>query len=117
MRLDLASIDFFQRSKIYFSRFGNIKRLKKKGVKIRIAAPFTKDNKKALTEVSKFAEIRNTTSSARFCIVDGKELVFMVMDDKDVHPTYDVGIWVNTPFYASAMESMFDLAWKGMKKS
>ena len=39
----------------------------------------------------------------------------MILDDKDVHPTYDVGIWVNTPFFAKALENMFDLSWKGMK--
>ena len=50
------------------------------------------------------------------CIVDGKELIFMIMDDQEVHPTYDVGIWVNTPFFASALEGMFNTAWKGMKE-
>ena len=39
----------------------------------------------------------------------------MVMDDNDVHPTYDVGIWVSTPFFASALENMFEMAWKNMK--
>ena len=59
--------------------------------------------------------MRNADSKARFCIVDGKELIFMIMDDKEVHPTYDVGIWVNTPFFASALEVMFNTAWKTMK--
>jgi len=48
-------------------------------------------------------------------IVDGKEMVFMMMDDKEVHPTYDVGIWINSPFFASAVENMFDTNWKSMK--
>jgi hypothetical protein len=39
----------------------------------------------------------------------------MVMDDEQVHPSYDVGIWVNTPFFTQAMESLFDLAWKELK--
>ncbi len=90
-------------------------RLKKKGVKVRIAAPLTKDTKSAVNEVSKVAEVRNADSKARFCIVDGKELIFMIMDDQEVHPTYDVGIWVNTPFFANALEGMFNIAWKGMK--
>ena len=30
-------------------------------------------------------------------IVDGKEIIFMILDDDEVHPTYDVGIWVNSP--------------------
>jgi len=90
-------------------------KLKKRGVKIRIAAPITKEAAQALKEISGVAEVRHTNSKSRFCIVDGKELVFMILDDKDVHPTYDVGIWVNTPFFANALESMFDQSWKGMK--
>jgi hypothetical protein len=39
----------------------------------------------------------------------------MVMDDKDVHPTYDVGIWVNTPYFSGAMSNLFNMAWKNMK--
>lgn len=90
-------------------------KLKKKGVSIRIAAPMNKDSKNVISELGNFAEIRHTDSKGRFCIVDGKEIVFMVMDDNEVHPTYDIGIWVNTPFYANAMEELFNNAWKGMK--
>ncbi len=93
-----------------------LEKLKKKGVKIKIAAPMTKECQPALKEIQGVAEVKNTDSKARFCIVDGKELVFMVMDDQEVHPTYDIGIWVNTPFFASAMQNMFNIAWKGMKK-
>jgi len=90
-------------------------KIKKRGVKIRIAAPITKDAMSAVKDIKGIAEIRNTDSKARFCIVDGKELVFMVLDDKEVHPTYDVGVWVNTPFFASALDGLFDVAWKNMK--
>ena len=90
-------------------------KIKKRGVRIRIAAPITKDAMAAVKDIGKVAEIRHTDSKARFCIVDGKELVFMVLDDKEVHPTYDVGVWVNTPFFASALDNLFDIAWKGMK--
>jgi len=91
-------------------------KLKKKGVKIRIAAPMNKENKKALKDISSVADVRNADAKARFCVVDGKELVFMILDDKEVHPTYDVGIWVNTPFFAKALENLFDTAWKSMKR-
>ncbi|MEM3126894.1 MAG: hypothetical protein QW331_02410, partial [Candidatus Woesearchaeota archaeon] len=52
---------------------------------------------------------------ARFVVVDEKEVIFMVLDDKEVHPTYDVGIWINTPFFAKALGDLFHLAWKQMK--
>ncbi|MFH1174086.1 MAG: helix-turn-helix domain-containing protein [archaeon] len=89
--------------------------LKKRGVKIRIAAPITKETLNAVKDISGVAEVRHTVSKARFIVVDGKELIFMVMDDTEVHPTYDIGIWVNTPFFAGALEELFELAWKEMK--
>ncbi|MCD6589846.1 TrmB family transcriptional regulator [Candidatus Woesearchaeota archaeon] len=89
--------------------------LKKRGVKIRIAAPMTKETEKAAKELEGIAEVRHTNIKARFILVDGEQLIFMVMDDQEVHPTYDIGIWVNTKLFASALENLFELAWKEMK--
>ncbi len=91
-------------------------KVKKRGVKIRIAAPITKECKDAVKEISGIADVRHLDKvSARFCVVDGKDLVFMVLDDKEVHPTYDVGVWVNTPYFASALNGFFDTTWKNLK--
>tara|TARA_Y100000310_G_scaffold343471_1_gene451244 strand:- start:1763 stop:2584 length:822 start_codon:yes stop_codon:yes gene_type:complete len=90
-------------------------KLKKRGVKIRIAAPLTKETVSAVKDISGVAEVRNADVKARFAIVDGKEIVFMIMDDNEVHPTYDVGIWINSPFFSTALSSLFSTAWKGMK--
>jgi hypothetical protein len=90
-------------------------KIKKRGVKIRIAAPITKEALPALKDISDVAEVRHTNSKARFCIVDGKELVFMVLDDAEVHPTYDIGIWINTPFFANALQELFDTLWQTLK--
>lgn len=89
--------------------------IKKRGVKIRIAAPLTKEAKEAVKDLQGIAEIRHSDSKARFTVVDGKEVIFMVMNDTEVHPTYDIGIWVNTPFFAAALEDLFEQAWKNMK--
>jgi HTH-type transcriptional regulator, sugar sensing transcriptional regulator len=89
--------------------------LKKRGVKIRIAAPMNKETLKVAKDVDGIAEVRATATKGRFCIVDSKELIFMVMDDAEVHPTYDIGIWVNTQFFAEALENLFELGWKEMK--
>ena len=92
-------------------------KLKERGVDIKIAAPLTPACADAVKDISDVAEVRHMDNlNARFCIIDGKEIIFMVLDDKDVHPTYDVGIWVNTPFFANALEGLFDLAWQDMKK-
>jgi sugar-specific transcriptional regulator TrmB len=88
-----------------------------KGVSIRIATTPTKTNKTLLGELAKYAEIRHTDNKSRFMIVDGKDMTFMVMDDEKVHPTYDLGLWVKSPFFASSMEKMFDHMWPDMKKT
>ncbi|MEK6955668.1 MAG: helix-turn-helix domain-containing protein [Nanoarchaeota archaeon] len=93
-------------------------KLNKKGVNIRIAAPLSKDAANHIKELKNVAEVKDSGNmNARFCVVDGKDLLFMLMHDDDVHPTYDVGVWVNTPFFAGALENMFDLAWKDFEPS
>ncbi|MFH0752879.1 MAG: helix-turn-helix domain-containing protein [archaeon] len=88
----------------------------KRGVKIRIAAPVTKESATTMKSLQKIAELKNASNiTARFCVVDDKEIIFMLMGDEDVHSDYDVGIWVNTPFFISALTNMFNLAWDNME--
>jgi len=92
-----------------------LKKAHKRGVKIRIVAPITDEVKDIAKDLSEIAQIKHSDSlNARFFIIDSKEILFMLMDDKEVHPNYDAGVWVNTPFFASALESLFELAWKDM---
>ncbi|MFP4111658.1 MAG: TrmB family transcriptional regulator [Candidatus Woesearchaeota archaeon] len=93
---------------------GTFEEIKKKGVKIKIGAPVTEESMPLVKEMEDIVEVRHTNSRARFCIVDNKELIFMVLNDADVHPTYDVGIWVNTPFFANALSNLFSMAWDDM---
>lgn len=91
-----------------------LQKLAKKGVNIKIAAPFDETNKDALKELKGIGEIKDVGKelTGRFCIIDGKDLMFMLMHDEEVHPTYDIGIWVNTPYFAQSLETMFDSTWK-----
>ena len=93
-----------------------LQKLNKKGVTIRVAAPLSKESLNAVKELKSVAEVKDSGDlNARFCVVDGKDLMFMLMHDEEVHPTYDVGVWVNAPFFASALENMFNLAWKDLE--
>jgi len=90
----------------------SLEKAKKRGVKIRIAAPINEENKKIAKDLSKIAEIKNTEDlRARFVIIDSEQLMFMVLDDDKVHPNYDVAIWLNAEFFAKALEQMFEIAW------
>ena len=94
-----------------------LEKAKKRGVKIRIAAPINNNNVKVARELKKVAEVRNMENiRARFIVIDSNQIMFMLLDDDKFHPNYDLGIWINTEFFAQALEQMFELAWKEMKQ-
>ena len=94
----------------------SLQKVKKRGVKVRVAAPVDKNNIKIAKDFKKVGEVRNLQRmKARFIIVDSKQLMFMLLDDEKFHPNYDIGVWINTEFFAQALESLFELAWKEMK--
>lgn len=94
-----------------------LEKSKKRGVKIRIAAPINNNNLKVARELKKVAEVRAMENiRARFTVIDSTQIMFMLLDDEKFHPNYDIGIWINTEFFAQALEQMFELAWKEMKQ-
>ena len=94
----------------------SLEKCKKRGVKIRIAAPINNNNIKVARDFKKVAEVRNVEKfKARFTIIDSNQLMFMLLDDEKIHPNYDIGVWINTEFFAQVLEQLFDLAWKEMK--
>ncbi|MFT4250669.1 MAG: TrmB family transcriptional regulator [Candidatus Woesearchaeota archaeon] len=71
-----------------------------------------------ITNAPEFINVHVTEKiRARFMIADGKEMVFMLLPDQEVHPAYDVGIWVNTPYFAQAITDVFDIAFPALKTS
>ena len=85
---------------------------KKRGVKIKISAPLTKENKKIAESLKNLVEIRhNDKINSRFVTVDSKDMVFMTLNDKEVHPSYDLGVWVKTPYFTGAIDQMFNHVW------
>jgi sugar-specific transcriptional regulator TrmB len=94
----------------------SLDKCKKRGVVIKIASKITSGNMKVAKELSRVAEVRDCDKlKARFIIIDGNQIMFMLLDDEKIHPNYDVGVWISTPFFAQALEQMFELAWKEMK--
>lgn len=94
-----------------------LEKCKKRGVKIRIAAPINKNNIKFAKDLKSVAEVKDLQDiKARFTIIDSTQIMFMLLDDEKFHPNYDIGVWINTDFFSQALEQMFELAWKEMKK-
>ena len=90
-----------------------LERIKKKGVSIKIAAPINNGNIKIAKELAKVADVRALNKPhGRFAIIDDEQMMFMVLDDKTVHPNYDVGIWLSSEFFAKSLNEMVNTAWK-----
>ncbi|NOZ81484.1 MAG: TrmB family transcriptional regulator, partial [DPANN group archaeon] len=86
-----------------------LERAKERGVQIKIAAPVTSESEKAAKMLGESCNLRHVDQvRGRFIIADDKELVFMLLDDK-VDPTYDMGIWVNSPFFSKALTQLFNM--------
>jgi sugar-specific transcriptional regulator TrmB len=91
-----------------------LEKAKKRGVSIKIAAPINQDNIKVAKDLSRVAEVRDVSDhnlNARFAIVDNDQLMFMLLDDKSVHPNYDVAVWLSSDFFAKALDQLFNSAW------
>lgn len=81
-----------------------------RGVKIRIIVP--NGEIEGFSDNLELLEVKNDPSiAARFMIVDKKQVVFMLADDKKIHPSYDMGFWVNSSFFCNAMSKMFNQSW------
>jgi sugar-specific transcriptional regulator TrmB len=89
---------------------------KMKNVRVNILTQLTKESKEASRELEGLASIKFTDKiNSRFCIVDGKNILFSMVDDKKIHENYDLSIWADTEFFASAVQKMFDQTWKCLK--
>lgn len=90
---------------------------KKRGINIKIAAPIVPENYKIAKDLSKVADVRDSSNiglKGRFTIIDSNQLLFMLLDDKKVHPNYDVGVWLSSDFFSQVLEQMFYQSWNQM---
>jgi sugar-specific transcriptional regulator TrmB len=87
-----------------------LQKAKNNGIKVRFIVPKNAQIPASLSQVAKFKQTEQ--QPARFCIVDGKHVTFMALNDKDIHPNYDFGVWVNAENFAKSFENIFDLLWE-----
>lgn len=94
--------------------FAPLKKAAQKGVQIRILAP-ANASKEALTPFSKIASIKPAKGNTRFCLIDNRELLFMLTDDKKTHKDYDCAVWVDAPHFVDYFASLVEKEWKGLE--
>ena len=83
-------------------------KLSSKNVKIKIFTQSCTETQKCADRLKGLAEIIYTNTPSRFVIVDGKEIIFMVLNETEIHPAYDVGILANTPLAADLATIMLN---------
>ncbi len=83
-----------------------LKKAKENGVKITFAAPLSEKTKNYQKKMGEHAElIDKKTTPSRFCIVDENKITLMLTDDKEVHPSYDLAVWMHSPYLAKTLLS------------
>jgi len=95
--------------------YPTLKAAKERGVKIYIAVKREGLTDKNLATAKELGEVRELKGlDTRFVIIDGREIIFMLTSDQEVHPSYDTGVWIHSPFFARGMREMFMKAWEKM---
>ncbi len=95
-----------------------LKKVAGKGVKIRVAAPHSKEHGPIVKHLSGFADVKKVKKSdvkGRMFIIDGDHTVLALTDDKSVHPTQDVAFWSQSSHVAkNLVKPMFDAFWSNL---
>jgi sugar-specific transcriptional regulator TrmB len=105
-------------SDIETTQADSLRKASERGVKIRIAAQFGKENLPTVDKLKEFAEIKKISRpdiTGRFCVVDGSHVV-MALTDEDVHPTQDLALWTQSEHVASdVLGPIFDFIWQKLE--
>ena len=105
-------------SELYSEFRDLLRRAASKGVKIKIATFYGKDNAEILEDLKSFAEVRKANKSdimGRFFVIDNSHVI-MALTDEDVHPTQDLALWSQSDHIAKGvMGPMFKLMWQNLE--
>ncbi len=92
-----------------------LRRAAKSGVNVQVMVPQNSD-KEVVKSFAQFATVKTSKNcTARFCMVDGKEILLFLTDDQKVHKSYDCAVWVEAPHFVDYFGRLFEQEWKGSK--
>ncbi len=95
-----------QKSRFFSSIF---ERLQKAGVKLRVCLSGNEKEIKKLSAKFKI-KAKQIDIDAKFFIADNEQVLFLI--SKSNTPDEEIAIWLNTPFFSSALSFMFNEAMK-----
>jgi len=74
-----------------------IKKTNERRVKIQVKSLVTEKNRDEINKLSGLVEFKESTENeARYVIVDDQQALLLLLNDAELNPNYDVGIWVNS---------------------
>ncbi|MEK6863444.1 MAG: helix-turn-helix domain-containing protein [Nanoarchaeota archaeon] len=93
----------------------HLKKAAKAGIKVQVMTSANAD-KSLLEEISQFADVKTTKNcTARFCMVDNKDILLFLTDDLKIHKSYDCAVWVEAPQFVDYFSKLFDTEWRKNK--
>lgn len=100
-----------------------LRRLKEKGVEVRLLALQAAECLDALKALNQIVEVRVAEKlveklplQANFVLIDEKELLFGLTDSKNVHESQEIFLWSRSEHATSkALEPLFNLLWERAK--
>ncbi len=105
-------------NELFENQFSILKKLKEKGVKIRIATRADERCADAIKAFSGIAEIRNISEmgiplSGNFYVIDGNQLSIGLSDPENVHTSQQMMFWTKSKYAAKNLaQPFFDLVWE-----
>lgn len=89
----------------------HLRKAVKSGIDVRVSVP-QNANPELVKQLSEFAAVKQHKSgNARFCVVDGKDMLLFLTDDQKVHKSYDCAVWVEAPHFVDYFMSLFNREW------
>jgi sugar-specific transcriptional regulator TrmB len=98
-------------NELYSNHFNSLKRISKKGVRLRILAPLGETVPvKAFSQIAEMRDVKKPLN--RVYTIDDKHVIFALTDDRKVHHTQDVAFWAQSQHaIKSFVEPFFNNAW------
>lgn len=90
-------------------QFNNVlKKANLRGVNVQMNV-LNKGNNPIQRDIEEFIKFKETNNlNARFCVIDNKEVLLMLLSDEETSVESDVAVWLNSPFLASALNSLIN---------
>jgi sugar-specific transcriptional regulator TrmB len=81
-----------------------IKKAKERGVEVLFVAPLSEKTTQIQETLMKYSNIKDLkNNNARLCIMDDKQITVFLTEDKTTHPSYELAIWMHSPFFAKTL--------------